>query len=195
VDLEAFPCMSVRAGAHFLMVSRPLAEKGLPEFLEASRRAANRLPGATFTWLGPRQDPNPSSLDVRTLERLLGSGVVRHVDAQSDVRPWLADCTVFVLPSHREGTSKVMLEAMATGRAVITTDAPGCGEAVGAAEFGAVVPVGNVTALAEAMVRLGSDPARLAELGSLARAAAEARFDARGVDSIVLRALEFHRRQ
>jgi glycosyltransferase involved in cell wall biosynthesis len=121
--------------------------------------------------------------------------VVRHVDAQSDVRPWLADCTVFVLPSHREGTSKVMLEAMATGRAVITTDAPGCGEAVGAAEFGAVVPVGNVTALAEAMVRLGSDPARLAELGSLARAAAEARFDARGVDSIVLRALEFHRRQ
>jgi glycosyltransferase involved in cell wall biosynthesis len=190
VDLAAFPRMPVRAGAHFLMVSRPLAEKGLPEFLEASRLAANRLPGATFTWLGPRQDPNPSSLDARTLDRLLGSGVVRHVDAQSDVRPWLADCTVFVLPSHREGTSKVMLEAMATGRAVITTDAPGCGESVGAAQFGAVVPVGNARALADAMVRLGSDPSRLVELGGIARRAAETRFDARGVDAVVLRALE-----
>ena len=189
VDLAAFPRMPVRAGAHFLMVSRPLAEKGLPEFLEASRMAANRLPSATFTWLGPRHDPNPSSLDARTLDRLLGSGVVRHVEAQSDVRPWLADCTVFVLPSHREGTSKVMLEAMATGRAVISTDAPGCGEAVGAEEFGAVVPVGNVRALADAMVRLGSDPARLAELGAVARSVAEMRFDARGVDAVVLRTL------
>jgi glycosyltransferase involved in cell wall biosynthesis len=83
-----------------------------------------------------------------------------------------------------------MLEAMATGRAVITTDAPGCGESVGAAQFGAVVPVGNVRALADAMVRLGSDPSRLVELGGIARRAAETRFDARGVDAVVLRALE-----
>jgi glycosyltransferase involved in cell wall biosynthesis len=189
VDLTEFPCVPVRDGAHFLMVSRPLAEKGLPEYLEAARRAANRLPGATFSWLGPKRDPNPSGLTEGELERQLASSVVRHVDEQFNVRPWLADCTVFVLPSHREGTSKVMLEAMATGRAVITTDAPGCGSAVGAAEFGAVVPVGDVAALAEAMVRLGSDPAGLAERGHCARAAAEARFDARGVDHAVMQAL------
>jgi glycosyltransferase involved in cell wall biosynthesis len=82
-----------------------------------------------------------------------------------------------------------MLEAMATGRAVITTDAPGCGDAVGATKFGAVVPVGDVEALANAMVRLGSDAARLADLGRAARAQAEARFDARGVDAVVLQAL------
>jgi glycosyltransferase involved in cell wall biosynthesis len=189
VDLNAFACVPVRDGAHFLMVSRPLAEKGLPEYLEAARRAANRLPGATFTWLGPRRDPNPSSLHAGELDRLLANSVVRHVDEQADVRPWLAECSVFVLPSHREGTSKVMLEAMATGRAVITTDAPGCGDAVGATKFGAVVPVGDVEALANAMVRLGSDAARLADLGRAARAQAEARFDARGVDAVVLQAL------
>lgn len=189
VDLTEFPCVPVRDGAHFLMVARPLAEKGLPEYLEAARRVAHRVPGATFTWLGPRRDPNPTSLTEGELERLLANGVVRHVDEQADVRPWLADCTVFVLPSHREGTSKVMLEAMATGRAVITTDAPGCGSAVGAAEFGAVVPMGDVAALAEAMVRLGSDPARMQQCGQRARAAAESRFDAGVVNSVVLQAL------
>jgi glycosyltransferase involved in cell wall biosynthesis len=189
VDLTEFPCVPVRDGAHFLMVARPLAEKGLPEFLEASRRAAARLPGATFTWLGPKRDPNPSTLAADTLQRLLAGSVVRHVDEQTDVRPWLAECTVFVLPSHREGTSKVMLEAMATGRAVITTDAPGCGAVVGASDFGAVVRVGDVAALAEAMVRLGSRPETLAELGRRARAMAKSRFDARLVDRAVLQAL------
>lgn len=190
VDLAAFPHEPVRDGAHFLMVARPLAEKGLPEYLEAARRAANRLPGATFTWLGPRHDPNPSSLRTSELDRLLANGVVRHVDEQADVRPWLAACTVFVLPSHREGTSKVMLEAMATGRAVITTDAPGCGTVVGASEFGAVVPVADVAALADAMVRLGSRPETLAELGRRARVVAESRFDARAVNATILQALD-----
>lgn len=190
VDLAAFAPVPVRDGAHFLMVARPLAEKGLPEYLEAARRAANRLSGATFTWLGPRRDPNPSRLREHELDRLLANGVVRHVDEQTDVRPWLAACTVFVLPSHREGTSKVMLEAMATGRAVITTDAPGCGAVVGASDFGAVVPVGDVAALAEAMVRLGSRPETLAELGRRARAMAESRFDARAVNATILQALQ-----
>jgi glycosyltransferase involved in cell wall biosynthesis len=190
VDLERFSPEPLTAGLHFLMIARPIREKGVPEYFEAARQAHHQLPQATFAWMGPLEDPNPSSLGRATIEQLLASGVVRHLPERLDVRPALAACSVFVLPSHREGTSKVMLEAMATGRAVITTDAPGCGDAVGAVEFGAVVPVGNVRALADAMVRLGSDPDRLAELGHRARAAAETRFDARAVNAEILEALQ-----
>ena len=190
VDLERFSPEPLPSGPHFLMISRPIREKGVLEYFEAARQAHRLLPEATFTWMGPLEDPNPSALGRATIEQLLATGVVRHRPERLDVRPALAACSVFVLPSHREGTSKVMLEAMATGRAVITTDAPGCGDAVGAAEFGAVVPVGDVRALADAMVRLGSDPDRLAELGHRARAAAGARFDARAVDAEILEALQ-----
>lgn len=189
VDLSEFPAEPVPAGAHFLMVARPLREKGLDTFLQASAKVLQELPGATCTWLGPLQDTNPTAIPREELERLLRESGVRHEPEQADVRPWLRACSVFVLPSLREGTSKVMLEAMATGRAVVTTDAPGCGPAVGAQAFGAVVPVRDAHALAHAMVLLGRRTDRLAELGRAAREMARASFDAQEVDATVLRAL------
>jgi glycosyltransferase involved in cell wall biosynthesis len=189
VDLCAFPAQPVPPGAHFLMVARPLREKGLDTFLQASAKVLRELPGATCTWLGPLQDANPTAIARAEVERLLRESGVRHVPEQADLRPWLRACSVFVLPSLREGTSKVMLEAMATGRAVVTTDAPGCGSAVGAQAFGAVVPVRDASALATAMIQVGRDHPRLAALGAAARASAVASFDATRVDSIVLRSL------
>jgi len=188
VDLTAFPQVPVPEGAHFLMIARPLREKGLAEYFGAARRIAQDMPTATFTWMGPTRDANPSAIDADTLQRWLHDGPVRHVDEQADVRPWLAACSVFVLPSHREGTSKVALEAMSTGRAIITTDAPGCGHLV-ADGNGIAVPVGDVQALAEAMQSLARDAQRRAQMGERARAMAVSRFDAAQVNAICLQAL------
>jgi glycosyltransferase involved in cell wall biosynthesis len=188
VDLTEFPQVQVPEGAHFLMIARPLREKGLAEYVEAARLVAQDVPAATFTWMGPMRDANPSAIDADTLRRWLREGPVRHVDEQADVRPSLAACSVFVLPSHREGTSKVVLEAMATGRAIITTDAPGCGHLV-THENGVAVPVGDVQALANAMRTLARDATRRVRMGEGARTVATARFDAAKVNAACLRAL------
>jgi len=82
-----------------------------------------------------------------------------------------------------------MLEAMATGRAVVTTDAPGCGRTVGVESFGAAVPVRDPRALAAAMIALGADPARRVSSGAAARRAATERFDASRNDAAILRCL------
>jgi glycosyltransferase involved in cell wall biosynthesis len=189
VDLADFPETPVPTGAHFLMVARPLREKGLDVYLEACAILRNGCPNATCTWLGPLDDANPSAIPERELTRLLQASGVRHVPEQSDIRPWLQACSVFVLPSLREGTSKVMLEAMSTGRAVVTTDAPGCGAAVEAHRFGAVVPASDAAALARAMTALASDAESRAALGNRARRVAEQRYDATHNDALVLRAL------
>ena len=188
VDLEHFAACALPQGARFLMIARPLREKGLPEYFAAAREVAKRVPDATFEWLGPLHDTNPSAMAEGEIAALLAEGVVRHVPECDDVRPALAACSVFVLPSHREGTSKVMLEAMAMGRPIVTTDAPGCAD-VPAHEAGRTVPVGNAAALADAMIEFGCSAALRSRAGEAARLCAESRFDHRTVDATVLDAL------
>ena len=189
VDLRAFTPTPLPGRPCFLMVSRPLREKGLPEFFEAARRVRESNLDATFTWLGPLHDANPSCIPAETLRLWLARGEVRHEPQCTDLRPALASCSVFVLPSHREGTSKVMLEAMASGRCVITTDAPGCGEVIEHDVSGLVAPCGSVQGLAEAMSRVAGDAALRARMGAAARVRAERVYDSRIVDRIVLDAL------
>jgi len=190
VDLVAFPQVDVPPVAHFLMVARPLREKGLPEYFAAAHLVKHALPSATFTWIGPLRDTNPSAIDLRELQRWLAEGVVKHVEEQVHIQPWLAACSVFVLPSHREGTSKVVLEALATGRAVITTNAPGCRETVRHDTNGLLVPVLDAMALAAAMQSIAGDVVTMRAFGNESRKLAETVFDAKVCDEIVLCALE-----
>ena len=189
VDLRRFAPAPRPDGAHFLMIARPLREKGLPEFLEAARLVKAQVPSATFTWLGPMRDPNPSAIDQVMLERWLAAGFVRHLPECADVRPAIAACSVFVLPSHREGTSKVMLEAMAMGRGVVTTDAPGCGPVLTDAACARVVPVNDVRALAASLAGAATDVSWRREAGEAAHRLVADRFDAARVDTTVLQAL------
>ncbi len=190
VDVANFSQRPLPPGAHFLMVARPLREKGLREFFEASRLASQQIADATFSWLGPLSDANPSAIPESTIRSWLAESVVRHIVEQPDIRPYLAACSVLVLPSHREGTSKVVLEAMATGRAIVTTDAPGCRETVRNSENGMLVPVGDVQGLADAMVRLGRDQELRTSMGLQSRRIACERFDATRTDVLILDLLE-----
>jgi glycosyltransferase involved in cell wall biosynthesis len=104
-----------------------------------------------------------------------------------DVRPALSDCSVYVLPSYREGTPRSVLEAMAVGRAIITTDAPGCRETVIDGVNGLLVPPRDADALYEAMLRFVAEPALAAAMGEQSRRIAEKRYDARKVSADMLR--------
>lgn len=168
----------------FLCVSRLIRDKGVYEYLEACKIVKERYPEVRCLLVGP-YDANPSALKPEELEPFIKNGVVEYFGEQEDVRPYLAQCNVFVLPSYREGTPKANLEAMACGRAVITTDAPGCRETTDNGANGYLVPVKNVQVLAEKMEELYKSPDLVAKMGKNGRKKAETRFDVNIVNRII----------
>src|SRR3546814_4654510 len=100
-----------------------------------------------------------------------------------DVRPAIADCNVYVLPSYREGTPRTVLEAMAMGRAIITTDAPGCRQTVQAGHNGLLVQPRSVNELVQAMESLHANPDQVAVMGAHSRTLAETRFNVHKVNA------------
>ncbi len=177
VDMVHFAERAVPEQAEFLMIGRLLLSKGVREYLEAASIVHCEFPLARFRLVGWLDADNPDSIDPIELERLLREGCVEYVGRLSDVRPALAECSVFVLPSYREGTPRSVLEAMATGRAVITTDAPGCRETVEDGETGYLVPVADTLALAGAMRRYAADSALSRAHGAAGRRLAETKYD------------------
>jgi len=190
VDLAAFAERPQPAGAPvFLMVARFLADKGIREFVEAARIVRRAEPAARFRLVG-WIDANPAAIRRAELDAWIREGCIEHAGRLDDVRGELAAASVFVLPSYREGTPKSVLEAMATGRAIVTTDAPGCRETVEPGVNGVLVPTHDSRALADACLALARDPARRAAMGHASRRRAETVFDATLVNRDILEALD-----
>ena len=190
VDLEHFSVASLPVGTPtFLLITRLLWEKGVGEYVEAARRLKARYPTARFRLLGPL-DPNPAAVSRAQVDAWSAEGVIEYLGSTNDVRPAIADASVFVLPSaYREGTPRAVLEAMAMGRAIITTDAPGCRETVARGENGFLIPTKDSTALAEAMERFLRDPGLVAPMGARSRAIAEEKYDVHLVNRVMMRAM------
>ncbi len=172
----------------FLMIARLLIDKGIREYAEAARRVKARHPDARFLLVGPT-DRNPMALPTAELEAWRREGVIDYPGAADDVRPHLRACSVYVLPSYHEGTPRSTLEAMAIGRAVITTDVPGCRETVRHGENGLMVPSRDAGALADAMETLIRQPAQVAAMGLASRRLVEERFDVHKVNRTILETL------
>ena len=110
------------------------------------------------------------------------SGNLDYLGKLDDVRPAIAGSSVYVLPSYREGTPRTILEAMAMGRAIITTDAPGCRETVSHGDNGYLVPVKAVDDLAKAMLSFIENPELAEKMGRRSREIAEQKYDVRKVN-------------
>lgn len=185
VDLARFPDRPVPGGPPtFVMVARLLREKGVHDYVEAARH----VPGASFAFVGGL-DENPGGIDADQLAAWQAEGTIHWTGQVPDVRPWLERASVFVLPSWREGVPRSTQEAMAMGRAVITTDAPGCRETVTDGVNGLIVPVRDPEALAEAMRRFVAEPGLAARMGRESRRIAEEKFDVRRANAVLLEEL------
>ena len=130
-------------------------------------------------------DSNPSALKPDELQPYIDDGSIEYFGEQADVRPYLAQCNAYVLPSYREGTPKSVLEAMSCGKAILTTDAPGCRETVTDGENGFLVPVKDDKAIAEKMLFLYRNPDICEQMGNASRQIAERRFDVRLVNHTI----------
>lgn len=135
--------------------------------------------------VGP-YDSNPSALKPEELEPLVKAGIVEYYGEQSDVRPYIEQTSVYVLPSYHEGTPKTVLENMAMGRAIITTDAPGCRETVVQGKNGYLVEVKNVCAVVDKMKYLIEHPKVVESMAVESRKMAEELFDVNKVNDTIL---------
>ncbi|MBA4742647.1 MAG: glycosyltransferase family 4 protein [Azoarcus sp.] len=190
VELDRFAVAPLPDGTPvFLLAARLLAHKGVGEYVEAARRIRARRPDVRFLLLGS-PDLNPASVSAADLQRWHDEGVVEWQPHVADVRPWFAQASVFVLPSwYREGVPRTIQEAMAMGRAVITTDMPGCRDTVTPGETGLLVRPRDVDDLVAAMERLVDDPALVARMGAAGRLRAEACYDVHRVNARILTAM------
>lgn len=187
VDVASYAFRPIPAQAQvFLMIGRLLGDKGVREFAAAARRIKNSAPYVRFHLVG-WIDSNPDSIKQGELDAWIADGTLEFLGKLDDVRPAIADSTVYVLPSYREGTPRTVLEAMAIGRPVITTDAPGCRETVIDGENGFLVPVKSVDALVEAMLKFIDDPTLAPRMGKRSREIAEEKYDVHKVNAVMLR--------
>ena len=171
VDIAHFHCVPLPKAPVFLFAGRLLAAKGVREFAEAAMALKRQHPEWRFVIAGDL-DAAPSSIARSELDGWIAAGI-EWLGWVEDMRGPLAQASVFVLPSHREGTPRTVLEAAAMGRPVITTDAPGCRETVIDGETGLLVPVRDAAAIHSAMDALGHDPALRATYAKAARAMCE----------------------
>ncbi|MDY6826344.1 MAG: glycosyltransferase family 4 protein [Bacillota bacterium] len=190
INLQYFKAEPLPIGpVHFLLIARLIREKGIHEYLEAARMVHDKYPEAKFSLIGWSYEGSPSAIKGEELKKSKEQGIVEYIEQTDDVRPYLARASVYVLPSYMEGTPRTVLEAMAVGRPVITTDAPGCRETVIDGENGFLVPVKNSKALAEAMEKFILEPALIEKMGEVSRRLAEEKYDVYKVNEVINRAM------
>ncbi len=189
VNIEKFTPTPLPEVPGFLCISRLIRDKGVCEYLEAARVIRQRHPEVRCVLVGPF-DTNPSAIRPEELQPYLDDGSVVYVGEQKNVYPYLCDCTAYVLPSYHEGTPKTVLEAMASGRAIITTDAPGCRETVTDGVNGYLVPVRDVTAIVDAMEKIIADPEKTSAMAVAARQIAEDKYDVHKVNRVIRQTMQ-----
>lgn len=187
VDVDHYGFREAQTGKPiFLLVARLLKDKGIVEYVEAARIVKQRFPEAEFRLLG-HFDPNPAAISREQIQAWVDEGVIDYLGDTRDVRPYLADCNVFVLPSYyREGIPRSILEALATGRAIITTDLPGCNDTVENGQNGFLISPQDPGDLARAMLAFAESPSLARTMGQRSRQIAEQKFDVHNVNRLLL---------
>lgn len=168
VDMEHFAQKSLPDNAVFLMTARLLWSKGIREYLTAIPIVKAACPQARFMLVGGL-DHNDESLSQAELDNAIAGGTIEYFGFADDVRPYLERCSVYVLPSYHEGIPRSVLEAMSVGRAIITTNAPGCRDTVADEQNGYLVPTGDADALAARMITMANAPALRNAMGQSSR--------------------------
>lgn len=188
VDLQRFQPVATPAreatAPVFLLVARMLWDKGVGEYVAAARQVRTRYPAARFQLLGFADVANPSAIPRAQLDAWVAEGVVEYLGATDDVRPRLAEADCVVLPSYREGVPRTLLEAAATARPVITTDAPGCRDTVRDGVTGWLCRPADADDLARCLLEFAAtSKEQRAAMGARARQFMEECFDERLVIS------------
>ena len=167
------------------------AFQGVMEYIEAARQINRRFPHVRFQLLGAAEVKNPTAISRKEVDSWVNQGVVEYLEARDDVRPFIVGADCVVLPSYREGLSRALLEAAATGRPIIASDVPGCSDVVDDGVNGYLCKPRDAVDLAEkiqAMIELSQD--ERAAMGLRGRHKVEREFDEQLVIHAYLKAIQ-----
>lgn len=185
VDVASFKVAPLPEVTRFLLIARLLCSKGVREYAAAAALLKEKHPNVEFGLVGWIDD-SPDAIAQTELDDWVCTGTLAYYGRLSDVKPAIENASVYVLPSYAEGTPRTVLEAMAMGRPIITTDARGCRETVINGRNGYLVPVRSVDILAEAMASFLENPALVISMGSESRRIAEEKYDVHKVNAHML---------
>jgi len=186
VDLDYFKELPIINHRSFLMIARLVETKGIFDYCNASRIVKKKYPNSHFVLLGEE-----FTLTAKDIQEYIDDGCIEYRGFVFDVRPYISQCGVFVLPSfYREGFPASIMEAMASGRCVITTDNVGCREAVVDGYTGFIVRPKDSSDLAKKCLFLCENPEIVDKMGTNAREFAERFFDEKNINAMILSILE-----
>lgn len=186
VNMSHFPLAPLPAHTTFFMLSRIMYSKGVMEYLEAARKVKARHPQVRFVLLGASENIQDSIPWDKIHSEFIETGIIDYFPETSDVISFYKQCSVYVLPSYREGTPRTVLEAMAMGRPIISTDVPGCRGTVIDGENGFLVPVKDVDALAGKIEWFIRNPDRIGPMGERSHRICEEKFEVSKVNKDML---------
>ena len=174
-----------------LMVARLLADKGVYEYVQAAQYSQSQGQHLVWQIAGSPDEGNPSSVSTEQMRQWHQSGAIQWLGEQDHIAQLYAQAHIAVLPSYREGLPLSLVEAAACGRAVVTTDVPGCRDAIEAERTGVLVPVQDAQALYAAVADLAQNPDKRQKLGRAGRDLAERAFDIQSVIDTHLRLYDY----
>jgi glycosyltransferase involved in cell wall biosynthesis len=185
IDMEYYAAAEMPHKISFILISRLLKAKGILEYIKAAQKVKQQFPEIVFGLVGPT-DPNPTGIKLSDIQNYIDDDVIHYHGSQSDVRPFIRDAAVLVLPSYREGVPHTVLEAMSTGRAILTTDVAGCRETVVNGKNGFLVRPYAIDDLGEKMIWMIENPKKVKEMGKNSLLMAKEKFEEKKVNSIIL---------
>ncbi|GGA65126.1 glycosyltransferase family 4 protein [Ornithinibacillus halotolerans] len=189
ININLFNKRPLRNLDSFLFIARLIKDKGIYDFLNAAKIAKEKRPNMQFKILGPF-DTNPTAIKPEELKKWTDSGVVEYLGKTEDVRPYIEESFVVTLPSYHEGQGRVLVEAMAMGRAVIATDVSGCRQTVANGQTGFLVPLRNPLKLAEKMIEMYDNPEMTFEMAEEGHKRAIEKYDVNKINNILLEQME-----
>ncbi len=169
----------------FLMISRALLSKGVREYLEAARIVKQKYPATRLMYLGKIEEM-PDCLSEAEIQAYIRDGVIGYYPETNCVQDYIAQCSVYVLPSYREGTPRTVLEAMAMGRPIITSDAPGCRNTVIDGKTGFLTRVKDVEAIASKMEYFINHSSQIQEMGQRSYQLCKEKFEVDAVNDAMM---------
>ncbi|MDN6291319.1 MAG: glycosyltransferase family 4 protein [Alkalibacterium sp.] len=173
----------------FLFIGRLIKDKGILEYLQACEQIKQEYPKVRCLLVGP-YDSNPTALKAEELSYYTDQGIIEYFGEQNDVRQYIKQCSTFILPSYHEGTPKTILESMALGRSIITSDAPGCRETVQDGYNGYLVPVREIDSLVGKMKILIEDVSKRNSMGKRSLNIAREKYDVKIVNQSIMKTMK-----
>ena len=189
VNLVKFSTEPLPSSPIFLTMARLIKSKGLIEYAKSARELKKSYPDARFLLYGYPDDHSDSINEKDIIECWYEKYGVEYCGYAEDPGTAIIRCSIFVLLSYKEGTPRVNLEAMAMGRPIITTDAPGCRETVSNNVNGFLVPKYDYLETAKAMEKLIDGNMR-AKMGAESRSLCESKFNVVNVNRTLISEME-----